>query len=160
MVSTNASTAGNIARTFTIPSTAVLGATRMRIASKNGSYPTSCQTFTYGEVEDFTINITATGARLSGDISETNKEPELTENTIKIAPNPVGDYMQILLDKEESNPVKIKINSITGQTVFAETKNSQSKSIQVNTKALRTGFYFLNLEFTNKRNKTLKFYKE
>lgn len=38
-----------------IPDT-VLGPTRMRISMKYGEYPTACETFTYGEVEDYTID--------------------------------------------------------------------------------------------------------
>ncbi len=40
-----------------IPTSAKAGATRMRIAMKWGSYPTACETFDKGEVEDYTINI-------------------------------------------------------------------------------------------------------
>ncbi|MDV7186509.1 GEVED domain-containing protein [Lutibacter sp. TH_r2] len=42
---------------ITIPATATLGYTRMRIASKYFSYPTACETDFDGEVEDYTINI-------------------------------------------------------------------------------------------------------
>ncbi|MCU0285488.1 MAG: agmatine deiminase family protein [Acidobacteria bacterium] len=43
--------------TFTVPSSALTGTTRMRVSMKYGAYPTSCETFTYGEVEDYTANI-------------------------------------------------------------------------------------------------------
>lgn len=42
---------------FAVPSTALTGSTRMRIIMKYSSAPTSCGSFTYGEVEDYTINI-------------------------------------------------------------------------------------------------------
>lgn len=45
-----------------IPTTALEGATRMRISMKWGGAPGSCETFTYGEVEDYTVNIIAGGA--------------------------------------------------------------------------------------------------
>ncbi|MGD2085351.1 MAG: PKD domain-containing protein [Candidatus Aminicenantes bacterium] len=35
--------------------------TRMRVSMKYGSYPTPCETFTYGEVEDYTASITSGG---------------------------------------------------------------------------------------------------
>jgi subtilase family serine protease len=44
-----------------IPTTALTGATRMRVSLKNGAYPTACETFDKGEVEDYTINITGGG---------------------------------------------------------------------------------------------------
>jgi len=43
--------------TFTPPTTALTGTTRMRVAMKYGSYAASCGTFSYGEVEDYTVNI-------------------------------------------------------------------------------------------------------
>lgn len=42
---------------FTPPSSAIEGATRMRVSMKYNTIPTSCETFQYGEVEDYTVNI-------------------------------------------------------------------------------------------------------
>ena len=42
---------------FTVASGVSKGKTRMRISMKYGAYPTSCETFSYGEVEDYTVNI-------------------------------------------------------------------------------------------------------
>jgi ELWxxDGT repeat protein len=44
---------GNI----TIPSTATVGSTRMRVSMKKDAYPTACETFAAGEVEDYTVQI-------------------------------------------------------------------------------------------------------
>ncbi len=46
-----------VSGSFTVPTSALTGATRMRITMKYGSYASSCGTFTYGEVEDYTVNI-------------------------------------------------------------------------------------------------------
>jgi hypothetical protein len=40
-----------------IPTTAVTGSVRMRVSMKWGGYPTACEVFDKGEVEDYTINI-------------------------------------------------------------------------------------------------------
>jgi GEVED domain/HYR domain/CARDB/Domain of unknown function DUF11/Secretion system C-terminal sorting domain len=42
-----------------VPTTAVTGNVRMRVSVKFGSYPTACETFEKGEVEDYIINISA-----------------------------------------------------------------------------------------------------
>ncbi|RXP49347.1 choice-of-anchor D domain-containing protein, partial [Lutibacter sp. HS1-25] len=42
---------------FTVPSNAVVGKTRMRVSMKSIGVPTSCESFIQGEVEDYTINI-------------------------------------------------------------------------------------------------------
>jgi vibriolysin len=47
----------SVSGSFTPPTSALVGATRMRVSMKYGSYPTSCETFSYGEVEDYTANI-------------------------------------------------------------------------------------------------------
>jgi PKD repeat protein len=38
--------------------------TRMRVSMKYAAYPTPCETFTYGEVEDYTANVTSGGCPL------------------------------------------------------------------------------------------------
>jgi len=38
--------------------------TRMRVSMKYAAYPTSCETFAYGEVEDYTANVVSGGANL------------------------------------------------------------------------------------------------
>jgi GEVED domain/CARDB/Domain of unknown function DUF11/Secretion system C-terminal sorting domain len=41
-----------------VPATALLGTTAMRVSTKVGAYPTACEVFARGEVEDYTIVIT------------------------------------------------------------------------------------------------------
>jgi hypothetical protein len=47
--------------TFTVPSNTPAGTKRMRVAMKYSGYPALCETFTYGEVEDYNVAITAGG---------------------------------------------------------------------------------------------------
>jgi len=42
---------------ITIPQSAALGATRMRVSMKEGAFSTPCETFAVGEVEDYTVVI-------------------------------------------------------------------------------------------------------
>ncbi|MDY8137119.1 GEVED domain-containing protein [Aquimarina sp. 2201CG5-10] len=44
---------------FTIPASATEGSTRMRVSMKYNGVPTSCESFQYGEVEDYTVVIGA-----------------------------------------------------------------------------------------------------
>lgn len=57
-----AATATPASGTFTVPATAATGATRMRVSMKYNGVPTACETFSYGEVEDYTVNIQAATA--------------------------------------------------------------------------------------------------
>lgn len=83
------STTSPVTGSVTIPSTAVLGTTRMRVMMKYSSVPTSsCEAYTYGQVEDYTVNITSSGR---GELS--NTKDLMTD--IKLYPNPVKDIMYI-----------------------------------------------------------------
>ncbi len=42
---------------FTVPTGTALTSVRMRVSMKYNDIPTSCETFTYGEVEDYSINL-------------------------------------------------------------------------------------------------------
>lgn len=49
--------AASVSGSFTIPSAAVSGNTRMRVSMEYNTIPNSCGSFSYGEVEDYTVNI-------------------------------------------------------------------------------------------------------
>jgi len=57
--SSSASKTSSVSGSFTVPTTATLGTTRMRVSMKYNGIPTECETFSYGEVEDYSINITS-----------------------------------------------------------------------------------------------------
>ncbi len=48
-----------VSGTFTVPTGATTGNTRMRVSMKYNGIPTACETFSYGEVEDYTVNLVA-----------------------------------------------------------------------------------------------------
>ncbi|WP_062058668.1 GEVED domain-containing protein [Aquimarina longa] len=50
-----------VSGTFTVPSTAKLGKTTMRIALRNNGTPTACGIFAEGEVEEYTVTIVKEG---------------------------------------------------------------------------------------------------
>lgn len=57
VVNVNATEALSISRNFSIPNNTISGLTRMRVSMKFGSTPSSCETFNWGEVEDYSINL-------------------------------------------------------------------------------------------------------
>ena len=57
-----ASTETPVSGSFTVPTSAVTGETRMRVILRYNAIPSACGEFTYGEVEDYTVNIAPAGA--------------------------------------------------------------------------------------------------
>ncbi len=47
----------SVSGSITIPATAAIGATRLRVSMKYNALPTACESFRFGEVEDYTVNI-------------------------------------------------------------------------------------------------------
>ncbi|MBL0014530.1 MAG: fibronectin type III domain-containing protein [Flavobacterium sp.] len=67
--------------TVTIPAGTSLGSKRMRVSMKYNAIPTSCGSFTYGQVEDYTVNITSVAREVDS----------ASENlSISVYPNPVN----------------------------------------------------------------------
>jgi len=59
-----ASGANTRSMNITIPTGATPGATRMRVSVEYNSDPTSCETFNFGQVEDYTLNVLSTDIAL------------------------------------------------------------------------------------------------
>jgi hypothetical protein len=53
---------------FTVPTNATFGQTRMRVSMKGEGIPGPCESFTWGEVEDYTVNITYDGLLFSNNV--------------------------------------------------------------------------------------------
>lgn len=74
---------------ITIPASASLGTTRMRVMMKYSTAPTSpCGSYTYGQVEDYTLNIISSGKEDVLDAKDL-----ITD--IKLYPNPVKDILSV-----------------------------------------------------------------
>ena len=162
VVSTNVSTAGNTSATFTIPATATLGTTRMRVSSKYGAYSTPCETFTYGEVEDYTINILATTPVITS-TSARQIESEITElNEAEIVafPNPVSDVVTIRLNYlSTSNTKTVKMISGNGLEIGTQEVELFDNEFRIDTKKLNTGMYFISIQEPDKQ-RIVKIVKE
>ncbi|ESU24383.1 hypothetical protein FEDK69T_08300 [Flavobacterium enshiense DK69] len=136
--SKTASTTTPVSGTFTIPATATLGATRMRVSLKYNGVPTSCETFTYGQVEDYTVNITST-------VKETVAINTLT--AVKLYPNPATDLLNAT---EVSENATYKVYNLMGQTVA----NGKFNNGSIDVSTIGSGNYLL--EISDNGNVTTK----
>ncbi|QKX06709.1 T9SS type A sorting domain-containing protein [Aquimarina sp. TRL1] len=69
-----------VSGTFTIPATAKTGKTRARVIMRYNTVPSDCGTFDYGEVEDYTLNISSNGS--GGDTQAPSAPTGLTSTNV------------------------------------------------------------------------------
>jgi Zn-dependent metalloprotease len=139
-------TASSISGSFTVPTSALSGATRMRVSMKYNANPTPCETFSYGEVEDYTVIISnGAGQGIAGDTDFSTAE-------MSIFPNPAKNSLNIsLLEATGKEYVLFNtVGQVVGKGAFAE---------KVDISALQSGIYVI--EVTTENNKLRKrFVKE
>ena len=122
----------------------------MRVSMKYNGVPTSCETFTYGEVEDYTVNITSG----SGKPTERSEVSMVSGGRSIIYPNPVKDYLAIQLEEGE------EVRSLTVSTMNGVTLQFTEKYEQeLNVSGLSTGIYILSVQ-TDRKLVREKFRKE
>lgn len=129
--------------TITIPATAALGTTRLRISMKYNGVPTSCEGFSYGQVEDYSINITASGTVAAEEIAagliETTEASGLT-----VYPNPVESQLNVSLSEEKGYSYKI-LNTLGQQLGSGQVAGS------IDVSKLNTGIYLIELNNGDKK---------
>ncbi len=74
-----------VSGSFTVPSSAADGPTRMRVSMKYNGVPTSCESFQYGEVEDYTVSIGGTAPDTQAPTAPTSlAASNITETTLTL----------------------------------------------------------------------------
>jgi bacillolysin len=138
MVAGSSSLSTNLSYTFTVPTTALAGTTRMRVSMKYNAAPTACETFSYGEVEDYTVNIG--GTPITGLVAN-NVATELgDENNIfdySMYPNPTVNSLNVKMG--DNRKTSYRIVNYLGQQVDAG-KLSEN---DINVSKLSAGTYFV-----------------
>lgn len=119
-----------VAGSITIPASALTGNTRMRVSMKYNGIPTSCETFSYGQVEDYTLNIKAAGTVSS--LVGVN-----AENAVNVYPNPVKDVLNINAKGDYS----YQLISTDGKIV----KDGNQSESAINVQNLPTGMYIMKI---------------
>ncbi|MCE3074437.1 reprolysin-like metallopeptidase [Chryseobacterium gwangjuense] len=131
------STTTPVTGSITIPATATLGTTRMRVMMKYSSVPTSsCGSYTYGQVEDYTLNILSSGR---GDLIDT--KDLITD--VKLYPNPARDILNV----SNSTSEDYKIFDMGGKLI----KSGKLERGSVNVSNLIKGAYMIQIGETSKR---------
>jgi len=124
---------------FTIPTSAVYGYTRMRVSlkyysSSNQSPPNSCDSFTYGEVEDYSVNIVDKTLGIEDEIL----------SAFSIYPNPVSNGEITIKMPNEIHDFDITVSNVLGQKVYTKNVQNNFDSTElVNTANFMSGIYFI-----------------
>ncbi|RZJ53258.1 MAG: T9SS type A sorting domain-containing protein [Flavobacterium sp.] len=149
----SASTTSPVSGSITIPATAVLGTTRLRVSMKYNGIPTACESFSYGQVEDYTVNITAAGTIEEPEINDIAAITEKVGTEITVYPNPVGNELNVSLG--DKTGATFTITNTLGQQVG---KGELSDS-SIDVSKLGTGIYLIELKGSQKTI-TKKFIKK
>ncbi len=122
--------------TIAIPSTATLGNTRLRIqmayvGQGQTALPSICGDFTWGEVEDYCLDITEASGSGAG-------IGALTDGTVSVYPNPTKGEVNFVITSPSVE--KIVITDILGKVL--ETKQVKNELTQFNLETYSNGTYF------------------
>jgi hypothetical protein len=173
IVSRSTSGAGSFTTTFTVPTGAVSGSSRMRVKMSDSKINSPCGTFSYGEVEDYNIIITA-----ANELEKTNQLPaavlitqavpaKTTESktaiivpSATVSPNPFADKIQVNLKTNGKQTVNtlVTLLSTTGKVVYSKLIPAATAFLQINTGNLPHGLYLLVIN-RNGSKETIKLIK-
>lgn len=113
VLSQSATTATPISGSISISSGAANGNTRMRVSMKYNGVPTSCESFNYGEVEDYTLNIvtgsadteapTAPGNLAASNVTTSSFDMTWSASTDNVGVTGYNVYVDGFLDGSTSN---------------------------------------------------------
>ncbi|WP_299678119.1 S8 family serine peptidase [uncultured Tenacibaculum sp.] len=152
VVSGSSSSANNLSATVDVPSSAVLGQTRMRVSMKYNAAQTACENFADGEVEDYTINIVASTASSSLFTTFNDAEALGNEEAINVAtyPNPATSFVEVKINTKGAALSSYRIVNTIGQTV----QNGELTNGRINVSKLNSGMYILEVSIGDKKLNT------
>lgn len=153
VVTASSTTTNGLTANITIPTSAKSGATRMRIQMHYGSQVTNpCSTFNYGEVEDYTINISG-GSGFTTLSSPSTDADQIA--SIIIAPNPVsGSNAMVNYHLPASGSAMLRVVDLSGRTLQTVELGNQASGAHTYTlqqlDKISLGNYVLLLEQNSK----------
>ncbi|WBO83704.1 GEVED domain-containing protein [Hymenobacter yonginensis] len=120
--------------TFTVPTTAKSGSTRMRVVMSDASATTSCNSYSYGETEDYTVTISGGTARTSARLASTD---------YSVYPNPATSVLNIALPADRDlSAVSVKVYDVRGAEQRQATYSPEG---QLDVSGLSKGVYMVTI---------------
>lgn len=141
--------------TITIPQSAS-GTKRLRVKMDYNNAPSPCGSFTYGEVEDYTVSFTGVAATSLKKNKITNNNNNIPISyDLRIYPNPVEKDLTI--EGDISRYGSISVYSISGNLILKESISENRRKI-VDISGLEVGYYIVSLK--GDEEKRFKIYKK
>ncbi|MBK6544845.1 MAG: fibronectin type III domain-containing protein [Saprospiraceae bacterium] len=130
---------------FTIPAGAATAKVRMRVSLKYGGFATSCQTYSYGEVEDYSVNIKAVGG-----IIDPNSE-KVNIDEVNLYPNPFANSFIVEFNANQNQLVNILVLDAIGRVLINKSveANQGRNSMQIETENLAPAGYLIQVKSLN-----------
>ncbi|GAA3974189.1 M4 family metallopeptidase [Hymenobacter antarcticus] len=100
---------------FTIPTTAKNGTTRMRVVLSDNSATTSCNSYSYGETEDYTVNITGGAALAPATLTGTTTGTTEVRSLV-LYPNPATEMLNVALT-DNSAITSVVVSDVRGARI-------------------------------------------
>ncbi|WP_313214957.1 GEVED domain-containing protein [Soonwooa sp.] len=137
-LTSTATATGNI----TIPTTAALGNTRMRVRMNYNAEAPACGSTTFGQVEDYTILIK----------DDTMAVNDINKSNVSVYPNPFKDVLRISDVKDATSVI---VSDLSGRTVA-----DMKPATELNLSTLNKGVYIVTIKYANGEVKSTKVIKE
>jgi len=139
------SNSGNLSYSFDIPSSAQSGTTRMRVSMKWNGPATPCETFGYGEVEDYTVNIGTSTAKTTTEIQIDGRlGNEEKVFSAKVYPNPATQFIQLRV--RDDRTTNFTLTDTQGKVIKSGVVNQNRISLD----GLVSGLYFVKISDGNR----------
>ncbi|MDO7885695.1 M4 family metallopeptidase [Hymenobacter cheonanensis] len=136
-----AATAGNVTSTWTVPTTAKNGTTRLRVVMSDNSATTACGSYSYGETEDYSISVT--GGTIAAPAVASLAGPATAslsaDAVLSLYPNPALTTLTLSLS---SNATLTKVEVLDARGAAVSAARYQGNG-QLDVSGLAGGLYLL-----------------
>ncbi len=150
-----------VAGSFIIPDSVVVSDLRIRVSMQYNTPSASCEAFSYGEVEDYTLIIASSSSnpfqndvpaalQVNSDLNdriekrdEENQVELVQKTSLKVYPNPVKDILQIDITLPDNTQGNLIITDINGSIIQPSQIISTTESRRLNVQNLASGIYFV-----------------